>query len=265
MADPATSPSQFDLQRKRAAQQVNSDVQGQKDALQRRAAQLGGGVNGALIKQDQIAQDEGAKRLDQANEGINVAETAENARKAETDRMFELQKRGVALQEAGITGSYNGQDTEARRQFLASKSLQEAGLTGNYNGQATMQKAIADRQQALAEAGLTGKYNGQDTLAGQTLAHTTAQDDREFAENVKNNAIASIINLKNSGLAEDKIVDILSKMGIYYDKNGNPQFSNAQGMSSGTVDEITGRADRVKMQNEMPWNYNPDSPYNNRL
>ncbi len=43
---------QFDVARRRAGQQEDANLQAQKDALARRAAQTGGGVSGALIKQE---------------------------------------------------------------------------------------------------------------------------------------------------------------------------------------------------------------------
>jgi hypothetical protein len=77
---------EFDLARNRAKQQEASNLKGQKDALARRAAQLGGGPSGAFIKQEQIAGDESAKRLGQANEGIDAMQAQEQRRLNEIEQ-----------------------------------------------------------------------------------------------------------------------------------------------------------------------------------
>lgn len=81
---------QFDYQRKKAAQQEAANLQGQKQALARRAAQLGGGPSGALIKQEQVAGDQSAQRLATANEGIDAAQTAEQRRIREIQQAQEF-------------------------------------------------------------------------------------------------------------------------------------------------------------------------------
>ncbi len=83
-----------------------------------------------------------------------------------------------------------------------------------YNGNQTLAAQQAAMQNKLGIAGLTGKYEGADTIQGQTLAHTLAQDDKEYAQNSKFNIINSIQNLKNSGYNETQIQSLFHNMGI---------------------------------------------------
>jgi hypothetical protein len=72
-----------------------------------------------------------------------------------------------------------GLSGDAFNQYLASLdnqradktlNMQEAGLTGMYDGNKTLDAMNADRQFGLQEAGLTGIYNGQQTLGGKQLS-----------------------------------------------------------------------------------------------
>ena len=77
-----------------------------------------------------------------------------------------LQREQLAMQQAGLTGMYQGQQT------LDSK-ISEASLTGSYNGQKTL-----DTQ--LAEAGLTGSYGGVETLAAKQWRESMGLDREQF-------------------------------------------------------------------------------------
>lgn len=62
-------------------------------------------------------------------------------------------------------------------------ALNEAGITGLYQGQQTQSAKAQALQQALAEAGLTGTYNGQQTLEAQQLASQQQQQQVDNAMN----------------------------------------------------------------------------------
>jgi hypothetical protein len=64
-------------------------------------------------------------------------------------------------------GLDQGKFAEAVRQFNAGLGVTEAGLTGTYQGQQTLQAQNQAFTQALAAAGLTGTYQGQQTLPAQ--------------------------------------------------------------------------------------------------
>jgi len=92
---------------------------------------------------------------------------------------------------AGYEAGLRGQGLEAQRgerligeQRAYEKPFTEAGLTGTYGGQQTMagqqlasllagqtlEREYMPKQFGLQEAGLTGTYGGQQTMAGQQLA-----------------------------------------------------------------------------------------------
>lgn len=172
--------SQFDLARKRAAQDNNTQVQQQKEAIKRRSAQLGGGVSGAMVKQEQLAHEAGAKRVDEANEGINAAERGERARVAEINagREFQTAEReagqkfasGEAAKGRAFTTSerMSGQDFASAealkgREFAAEESREARRFTAQ---EATKERAFRNR---LAEV--------QQTQFGQQMSLAKAQFD----------------------------------------------------------------------------------------
>jgi hypothetical protein len=109
---------EFDLARNRAKQQEASNLKGQKDALARRAAQLGGGPSGAFIKQEQIAGDESAKRLGQANEGIDAMQAQEQRRLNE----IEQGQKFVTGERLG-SQDFGAAQAKIGREFMTSERL----------------------------------------------------------------------------------------------------------------------------------------------
>jgi hypothetical protein len=146
--------------------------------MARRAAQLGGGPSGAFIKQEQLAMDASAQRLGEANEAIDAAKAGEMRRIREMEEGMNFQR-----EEAGAQRTFQSGEREASQKFAAGESamaraLQEAGLTGTYNGTSTMAKAAMD--QADAQQGLENKINTGTTVATlmgnlKTLGYTPDQ------------------------------------------------------------------------------------------
>lgn len=199
MATPVAPPNEFDVARNRAAQQTNAAVQQQRDALKRRAAAIGNVNSGSFIKQDQIAAREGAKQLNDANEGINAAEQVENRRVREMKEQRDFQTAERIGSQQFATGERIGAQGFSTGERLATQKF--AG-----------QQAAMDR--VLAEAGLTGTYKGKATLAGKTYENAVKQTAFENKENVKTNTAATLGNLKNLGYSEQQIGDILDGLGI---------------------------------------------------
>lgn len=221
--------AQYDPLRKKAQQQESTNLQTQKDALARRAAALSGGPSGAFIKQEGVAADASAQRLQSANEGIDAQQQASvnQARETQAARDFSKSERlgsesfqsdqnaiNRKLAEAGLTGTYNGEATLAAKSAADQKALAEAGLTGTYNGQDTQAAKAASQQKALAEAGLTGSYNGADTLQKQAIDAANSQQKLENDANNKTNVLNSIISLKNSGVSAEAIGSVLQSLGL---------------------------------------------------
>lgn len=117
----------------------------------------------------------------------------------------EQQKFMRAIQEAGLTGQYNGSQTLDAQQIAFQKALQEAGLTGMYNGGLT-QDAISNM------AGLTGYFNGQPTLQRETANLTNQQktlnDYLDYIASTTNNQNTNQTKLTNTGLVNSGKIDL---------------------------------------------------------
>lgn len=61
-------------------------------------------------------------------------------------------------------------------QYEWNKIMQEAGVTGNYNGQRTLAGAAQDWGKTVDMANLTGQFNGQQTMAGRQADWNAAKD-----------------------------------------------------------------------------------------
>jgi hypothetical protein len=207
--------NEFDLARQRAQRQESANLQTQKDALARRAAQLGSGVQGALLKQEQIATDESARRLSDANEGIGAAERQEQRRLGEI-----AQAQEFARSERLGTQEFSAGESALQRR------LAEQGLE--------LQRYGIDTNKGFQEAQLTGKYGGQKTLAAKQMEEQTAmakkayargvlESDRDFKANLGANIVAMITNLQQQpGMTPERIRGILQGVGYgdIYDSVG---------------------------------------------
>ncbi len=151
----------YDSQRLKAQQQEGANLQGQRDALNRRAAQLGGGPSGALIKVDQQAQDQSAQRLQSANEGINQAQNQElrGVKMTQLGQQFQTGEReaGQAFQQAQQGREFGQQSALQGAGFGEQEKLQNAGFTQ----QSATQKGAQDFQGQQTKA-------AQDWQAAQT-------------------------------------------------------------------------------------------------
>jgi hypothetical protein len=65
-------------------------------------------------------------------------------------------------------------------QFNKSFGVQEAGVTGKYNGQDTLAALQDAYNRKIQEAQLMGTYNGQDTLAARELAQNILDSNRAY-------------------------------------------------------------------------------------
>ncbi len=201
---------QYDPIRKRAQQQEAVALQTQKDSLTRNAARLGGGPSGAFVKQEQIAGNESAQRLQTANEGIDAQQMAaiNQARDVQEGRDYATTER-VASQAYGTGERVASQGFAAGESALARK-LQRYGID---TGDKTQRYGI-DKNARFQEAAITGKFKGAPTLAGQTLSDAQAQNKFENDANVKTNAINTFVTLKNSGYTPQQIGDLFKSLGL---------------------------------------------------
>lgn len=183
MVAPATGAgSEFDLERKRAAQREAATLQGQKDALARRAAQTGGGVSGALIKQEQVATNQSAQRLGAANEAIDAGE------RAEARRLREIQEgRDFTRSEREASQGFLSGESALQRRYLTGE--REAGQAFS-SGEADKQRGFLSGESALARRFQTGEREASERNAsgeaarmhdraidilGRSQTHTTSE------------------------------------------------------------------------------------------
>lgn len=165
--------NEFDYARKRAAQQEASNLQQQRDALARRQAQTGGGVRGALIKQEQVASDNSAQRLAQANEGIDSAQRAEERRIREIDegRQFARGEREASQSfsrgEREASQAYGADQAAIQRRF---QTGEREGSQGFAAGESALARRFAEQQQLSQQKFQTGERLGsQDFTSAQAL------------------------------------------------------------------------------------------------
>lgn len=196
---------QFAANRQRVQQQEGAQVQQGRDALARRAAQLGGGPGGAFIKQEQRVMDESAERLGQANMEIDAAKDAEYRRMGELETQLNLQK----------------EEAQAARDMA----------TWQTELQTALQKYGVDVQADQWEADYAAKQGAQSFLEKQT--------GFENEENLRTNIISTIISLKNSGIPPDQVGGILSSIGYDYESLGiDPaKITGVQGLTAKAPDK----------------------------
>lgn len=161
---------QFALARKRAQQQENANLQTQKDAIARRAAQTGGGVQGAMIKQEGIAANESAQRLSSANEGINAQAMAEAQRQKEVKEGREYQ----TSERLGSQGFASGERVGSQQFAAGQAGEQRRFLTGEREGsqgfsadQAAMQRRYGTTEREASQGFASGERQAGQEFAGQ--------------------------------------------------------------------------------------------------
>lgn len=187
--------AQFDVARKRAAQSEQANLQTQKSALERRAAQLGGGPSGALIKQERIAADESAQRLQGANEGINAQEMQERGRIQEIKegrafaRSERLGSQGFAAQQAGLqrkfqTGERLGGESFASREARLGRDFAQSERKAGQSF-ASWQAHLGRNQQAQMAA-----------LENQRFYDQLGFNKEQFAEQFAHQKMVDEFNMK---------------------------------------------------------------------
>ena len=199
---------------------------------------------GELGRQEQQAYDDIARRmtdvesayladLQAAEAGLQAQQMQALIAEMQRQRDLALQQeqfnRQFGLQEAGLTGTYQGTPTldalNAQRQF----ALQEAGLTGLYQGNPTLDALNTQRQYELNLANLLGEYQGTPTLAAQAqqwsqggfanaydLWRAQRELEQQYAKELENlNAVnrlrlasAKDINVADAGLTKTEAKDI---------------------------------------------------------
>jgi len=146
MAADDPTKERFEILRRRAQQAARTATQQEREGLQRRFAAIGQIGSGAQIRAEAQAAERAAKRLQQAEETVGLAELAERQR-----------QREIGEQRAFARGEREAGQTFAARQ---------AGI---------------GREFAAQQAGIGREFARGEREAGQTLATQQAREGREFA------------------------------------------------------------------------------------
>ncbi len=200
---------QFDYERQKAAQSESTTLQGQKDALARKAAQLGGGPSGAFIKAEQQAGNDSAQRLQNANEGINQQQAAaiRDVNMTQLGQQYQTSERLGS--QSFATGERLGSQTWQGGENQANRDTTKYGIDTN----AATSKYATDTGANTAKYGID--TNAATAKAGQDiqekgLNHTIDQDKLEFDQNTKTlalNAIQTLVGANYNGADIKKLVD----------------------------------------------------------
>lgn len=160
---------QYDPLRKRAEQAERANLQTQNDAMARRAAMQGGGPGGAYEKQAQLAQESSARRLQDANEGINAQESGalNQAREIQAGRDFSREER-LGSQDFS-RGERLGQQKFATGERLGSQDFSAK--------QAAEQRSFVSGERAASQKWQTGER-----------ADAQRQQDRQFQQQLDRDA-----------------------------------------------------------------------------
>lgn len=191
--------NEFDLARRRAQQQENANLQAQKDAIARRQAQAGGGVSGAFQKQERIAADDSAKRLQDVNEGIDTAQRAEERRMREIEegRQFARSER-----EAGQTfqagESLKGREFQAGETALQRRLVQEESRLGREH---STSERLASQAFGTSEREAAQKYSTGEREAGQTFQSGLVDKQQTFQAGQQAKEIAARYDLQAREIA----------------------------------------------------------------
>lgn len=155
---------QFEMQKRLSSQRLGAQEQGQREALQRRFAQLGGGPSGASIKSEQNLEGQMGQQREQALSGIDMAKLAAIQEEAQRVRDLGFQgeqaQRGLEFQAAEAAkgrGLQQQQMAEAERmnaftRRMSQQQVDQEKIDQNFN------KAVAMGQMSSSQAAKWKEY-----------------------------------------------------------------------------------------------------------
>lgn len=230
---------QADIQRKRIQQQEAAASQQTNDAIKRRAASMGGGPSGAFVKQEQIARDESAKRVQDANEGVDAQANAQlnELRKVQQGQEYGTSERvasqGFSADQAAMQRKFmtterlggqqfatgerlGGQDFATAERLGGQKFATGERLGGQEftSGQNDKQIKAAYDQQVMAIKAAADKGDLDRKMADRQLAALGDQFNAEMEQNVTTNKINAIVSGFNSKIPPGQFGDLLRSIGI---------------------------------------------------
>jgi hypothetical protein len=157
----AETDKKYDPMRQRASGTIDSEMQGQKDAIERRFAMLGGGPAGAQEKQNQLVDQDGAGRKFDTVGALNAQQEGENQNLAEAAKgqQFQTMERfgNQAFADAERVDQQNIATMERKASDRANKQMLETATINALREQKHTihnQRAIAKMENTLAKEGL---------------------------------------------------------------------------------------------------------------
>lgn len=228
--------AQFDPMRRRAAKLEAANLKQDTDTLDRTNARMGGAPGGAMIKQQMLATDRSAQRLNDVNEGLDSAAAGQRfqAGEAQVGREFQTSERlgsqkfatgerlgqqayGTSERLSGqkfLTGERLGQQQYATGERLGSQEWQGGQLQTQIKAQSDLAAMQRRLDKDLAVAGMTGTYNGQDTLQKKAMDMTESQFREETDFNKKMAGIDAFLKASGSGLSAAQVGELFKMNGI---------------------------------------------------
>ena len=179
-----------------ASQQMRRQEQQQsekeKEALRRRFAAQGGLGSGASIKAEQVAGQESAKRLGQAESQLEMSRLGEQARQEEIEQARSFQR---GEREAGQT--FAGTQADLSRKFATSERLGGQEFAGT-------------------QAELGRKFTTSERMGAQEFAGTQASKQMEFTSRqnrMNRNLEQQGIDLQKQEFEINKLVSLFNMKG----------------------------------------------------
>lgn len=196
----------FEILRRRARQAATGATQREQEGLRRRFAQLGQVGAGAQIRAEAQAAERGAKRLQQAEETVGLAELGERQRIKEAQEAREFARgereagQSFAAEQAGVGRTFAAEQAGIGREFAATEAgKQRTFMTGEreavqlfQSGEAELQRKfitgerISAQDFAKAEARLGRRFSKEERLAAQKFADKQAKAAQNF-QRLQNN------------------------------------------------------------------------------
>jgi hypothetical protein len=205
--------AQFEIARRRAKQRSTQAGQEATGAIQRRFAALGGLSGGAALKQEQLAKSRAQGIGEEAIQGIDFAEAAEQRRLKEIQegRAFtsgEAEKqRKFASGEAQVGRDFASGEAQVGRDFAA----EQAGIGRDFTaGQADKQRGFLGSQSQLQR-----DFAGSQADLQRGFTSEQGKVDRAFRKELANDQLA----LARDQLAFDKDVAEFNKQIALYEQN----------------------------------------------
>ncbi len=211
--------SQFDVARKRAQQQSDTNLQTRKDALARRFAQLGNLDSGARIKQEENAANDESQNLQNANDTIDAAQQGELRRRGEIKQGQEFASGEAQKGREFATNERLGGQGFMSDQNKLSRDAQESQF-GRSLGQQASQFGMSLDEQKAARAQQGTQFDKQYGLNEKQVDNQKFAQDNSIA--IQWQQLQTAIDQFNKTFGEEQRVNDLN-VGIANDANKSPK------------------------------------------